>query len=253
MNFGLQLYTTRQLGALQTQLALASATGFNRVETVGFQGHTPEAAAALLRHHGMSVASCHFDWQEFEQQFEPIQRFLTLTGSRVAVMPWLAPHERPTDSAGWCALRDVLGAWAEQLAAQQVTLAYHNHDFDLQGGLGHSGLDVLLSHPLIHWQVDVGWVVAAGESLSAWIGAYRQKIVSIHAKDVLPEAGRGDARWRDLGEGCVNWSALWAQLKGTSCTDAFVEHDNTPDHLRTLRMGHRMLSALTKPQVEVSA
>jgi sugar phosphate isomerase/epimerase len=64
--------------------------------------------------------------------------------------------------------------------------------------------------------------------------------LSVHAKDVDPTE-QGDERWRDLGDGVVDWPAVLAALGQTDCTDLFVEHDETSDHYRTLETGRRFL------------
>ncbi|MCG7520005.1 sugar phosphate isomerase/epimerase [Ruegeria sp. Ofav3-42] len=242
MRVSAQLYTVRKAGDLETQLALVGDCGFTDIETIGFHGSSPMKVAQLAQQAGLTVRSAHFDWIEFETRFEEIVDLLQLLGCPVAVMPWLAPEERPNTSEGWVRMARQLSEWAAGLSHHGVRLAYHNHDFDLLGRTGETPLDIILSHQNLHWQPDLGWLVLTDPNPVELLRRYSDKIVSVHAKDVDPSGGQGDERWRNLGHGVVNWASVLDVLAASNCSDLFVEHDETPNALRTLRTGHKFLS-----------
>ncbi|NVO56343.1 sugar phosphate isomerase/epimerase [Rhodobacteraceae bacterium B1Z28] len=241
MRISAQLYTVRQCGDLSDQLRLAAACGFTDVETTGLHELSAQQMADIVRQSGLQVRSAHFDWEEFEGRFSEIIEVLNLLKCQVAVMPWLAPDARPDTAKGWLAMSGQLSEWADQLATMGIKLAYHNHDFDLVGYPGETPLDLILAQGNIYWQPDIGWLVAAGLDPTDLIQRYAECILSIHAKDIDP-TGQGDERWRDVGDGVVDWEAVLRALARTGCADLFVEHDETPDHWRTLRTGRRFLS-----------
>ena len=241
MRVSAQLYTVRHCGGLSDQLQLAAACGFADVETTGLHDLTPREMAGIVRHSGLHVRSAHFDWAEFETRFPEIIEVLGLLGCQDAVMPWLAPAERPGSATGWVAVSDQLSDWADHLAQHGIRLAYHNHDFDLAGPPGEMPLDLILAPGNIWWQPDIGWLIAAGLNPATMIAHHANRIRSVHAKDIWPQ-DQGDARWRDLGEGVVDWPATLRALAQTPCTDLFVEHDETSDHRRTLRTGRSFLT-----------
>lgn len=241
MRVSAQLYTVRQCGGLRDQLQLAAACGYGDVETTGLHKLSAPEMVKIVRQSGMTLRSAHFDWEEFEGRFSEIIEVLNLLECPVAVMPWLAPGVRPDTVRGWMAVSGRLSEWSDRLAQHGVKLAFHNHDFDLVGYPDQTPLDMILAQGNVFWQPDIGWLVAAGLDPAYLIRRYSGQILSIHAKDVDPTK-RGDARWQDVGDGVVNWETVLRALANTNCTDLFVEHDETPDHRRTLEVGHRFLT-----------
>ncbi|WP_170361745.1 sugar phosphate isomerase/epimerase family protein [Ruegeria arenilitoris] len=249
MRIAAQLYTVRQLGGLAAQLDLILACGFADVETVGFHDLSPKHMALQVAQSGLTVRSAHFDWEEFETRFDDILTLLDLLNCPVAVMPWLAPQARPGTVAGWQDVADQLSAWAARLAGQGVRLAYHNHDFDLVGPVGETPLDLILAHDTLHWQPDIGWLAVSVPDPAEVLQRYAGRIVSVHAKDAEPASGQGDDRWRNLGQGVVDWPRLLRILNDSPCSDLFVEHDETPDHAETLRTGRKFLMGQMSSEV----
>ena len=241
MRISAQLYTVRQVGDLVAQLDLVRACGFADIETIGFHDLPVEAMAKQVEGSGLKVRSAHFDWEEFEARFNDILDLLRHLECQVAVMPWLTPEARPDTSRGWMDVSGQLADWADRLARHEVRLAYHNHDFDLTGRPGETPLDMILAQDNLYWQPDIGWLAVSLPDPVGLLQQYSSLIVSVHAKDVDPSAGQGDARWRNPGQGVVDWPRVLCVLKRSPCTDLFVEHDETRDHSETLLTGRRFL------------
>ncbi|MBO9475222.1 sugar phosphate isomerase/epimerase [Shimia sp. R10_1] len=249
MRVSAQLYTVRDVGTLQHQLTTARGCGYRDIETIGFHDLSPHRLAAQVRQSGLTLRSAHFDWADFEERLDDIVSLTVLLDCKTVVMPWLAPEQRPTTAEGWQLLADQMAIWADRLAALDIRFAYHNHDFDLQGDFGSTPLDQILSHSGVYWQPDIGWLAVAVADPLAWITRYADKIVSVHAKDVDPQGGVGDARWRDIGQGVVDWPSVLNALSNTPCRDLFVEHDAPSEPARSLATGRRVLSHLLAESV----
>ncbi len=248
MRISAQLYTVRNRGDLGDQLQLAAACGYADVETTGLHDLTAPQMARTVAQSGLRVRSAHFDWEEFEGRLPEIQDLLERLECPVAVMPWLAPEARPDTAEGWKAVSGQLSHWATHLSGSGVRLAYHNHDFDLLGYPSQTPLEMILETGNVFWQPDIGWLGAAYLDPVEMIGRYADRVVSVHAKDVDPSQ-KGDARWRDLGQGDIDWSAVVDALDRTTCSDLFVEHDDSPSPATTLTTGRRFLSDLLKGRI----
>jgi len=232
-----QLYTLRAQGGLADQLRLVRACGFSGVELVGFHDLTPQQVVAALAEQGVRARSVHFEWDAFETGLDEIIAYLTLLECPVAVMPWLEPQMRPASLEDWNEAADQLQRWSDELAAHDIRLAYHNHEFELTGDAGQLPMDVILSRPGLCWQPDIGWLVAAHPDPGSLLRKYADRIVSAHLKDTGPAL----RDWRDLGEGRVDWTDVLRLLEDSSCADLIVEHDNPTDPRRTLETGLRFL------------
>ncbi len=241
MRIAAQLYTVRQIGGLASQLDLVSACGFTDIETIGFHDLTPQDMVRRVERSGLNVRSAHFDWEEFETRFDEILDLLRLLRCRVAVMPWLTPEARPDTSEGWMDVSGQLADWGAQLAEHDIHLAYHNHDYDLTELSDETPLDLILAQENLYWQPDIGWLAVSQKDPTRLLQRYADRIVSVHAKDAEPSAGQGDERWRNLGQGVVDWPRVLHILESSPCTDLFVEHDETTKHAETLQTGHRFL------------
>ncbi|WP_165590762.1 sugar phosphate isomerase/epimerase family protein [Ruegeria denitrificans] len=229
------------------QLNLVRACGFTDVETIGFHDLPLLHLTQQVAQSGLTVRSAHFDWEEFESRFDDILTLLDLLNCRIAVMPWLVPKARPVTIAGWQAVAGQLSCWAARLAGYGVRLAYHNHDFDLAGRVGETPLDLILAHEAMYWQPDIGWLAVSTPDPTALLQRYAGRIISVHAKDAAQ--GQGDDRWRNLGQGIVDWPHVLRILGESPCSDLFVEHDETLDHVETLRTGREYLMTQMSSEV----
>ncbi|WP_170763924.1 sugar phosphate isomerase/epimerase family protein [Ruegeria lacuscaerulensis] len=191
---------------------------------------------------GLNVRSAHFDWEEYEDRFDDIVYLLSLLKCPVAVMPWLTPEARPDTTEGWTDVSGRLAGWAAQLADHDICFTYHNHDFDLEGHPGETPLDLILAQDALHWQPDIGWLAVSVPNPTDLLQRYSGRIVSIHAKDADPSAGHGDERWRNPGQGVVDWPRVLSVLENSPCADLFIEHDETQNHSETLLTGRGFLT-----------
>ena len=87
--------------------------------------------------------------------------------------------------------------------------------------------------PGLKWEMDVAWLIRAGEDPLAWIAAQGHRLVAAHIKDIAA-TGRNlrEDGWADVGHGTVDWKKLMDALKAVGCKNFILEHDNPADHKR---------------------
>lgn len=241
-----QIYSIRESGDLDQQLALIRASGFDHVETVALHGLSPADFAAKLAAHGLKPSSMHVALTTLEDaaQRADIIEGCRLSGCGLVVMPWLPMGERPATAAGWQALGRRLVAISEALAAHGLQLAYHNHEWELLDYEGSTALEWIFSVATpaqLKWEADLGWVRRAGADPLAWATRFADRLVAVHAKDIAPPATAvAEDGWTTLGRGIVGWGELLPALKPR--VDLFVfEHDKPVDFAATLRDSHAFL------------
>jgi sugar phosphate isomerase/epimerase len=232
MKLSVQIYSIRNAGDFDTQLALLRKVGFDWVESVALHGLAPAEFAAKLEQHGLKLSSMHAGLALVEQQRDMLIQACKLTGCPLVVMPFLPYGERPRSAAGWRAMGERLGAVGREFNAAGIRFGYHNHDFEFLVYEGRPALDWLFGSAdaaALGWQADMGWVSRAGADPLVWGERLGPRILAVHAKDIAAEGqARNEDGWAALGQGVVAWPALFTLLR--KYTDLFVfEHDNPSD------------------------
>lgn len=240
-----QLYCSRNFPPLADTLKMLSDAGFKEVEAYGGLFDDLDGLKAGIAANGLHISTSHIglDMMEDEPQkaIEIIQDF----GMRAVFIPYLMPDDRPTDAAGWTAFGERLARVALPFIAAGIPVGWHNHDFELVvTETGEMPLDLMMTAaPDLTLELDLGWVVRAGQDPVAWINKYAGRIAAAHIKDVAPAGENTDEDgWADVGHGTMDWAAIHAALKAAGVTHYVVEHDNPKDHKR---FATRSLATLT--------
>jgi sugar phosphate isomerase/epimerase len=244
MKISLQIYSIRDAGDFDAQLALARRCGYTWVETVATHGLAPQAFADKVAAHGLKVSSMHTALALLESDLELVVAACRATGCALVVMPWLPMGERPATGEGWRAIGRRLAAIGDRLREHGLPLAYHNHDWEFLSYEGRTALEWIFSEATpeqLRWEADLGWVCRAGADPWHWLERYADRLVCVHAKDIAPPGTAvAEDGWTTLGRGIVPWAALLAHLK-TRVDLVVFEHDQPVDFEPTLRDSHAFL------------
>jgi sugar phosphate isomerase/epimerase len=239
----LQLYSVRAVGDFPARLALAKACGYSHVETEVTYGLSAEEFSVELQEHGIKLASMHVEMQDLRLRMPLLLDALKRCACTNLVMPWLEEDERPQDLAGWLALARELNQFAQSLAQQGIQLAYHNHAFEFDRlNNAQTILSFLFEHaPQLKWQADVAWVYRAGEDGQAWLDCYRERLCSVHVKDLaVTGSNPTENDWANLGEGRIAWPDILCSLQNqVHCY--IVEHDQPNDAKNMAQIGYAYL------------
>lgn len=239
LSVGLQLYTLREQLAqdFDGTLDAVAASGITEVELAGEYGGLDGAGLrAALSERGLRATAAHIGGAAWEDDTEGQVAFLHGVGVTRAVYPWFKG-----EGAQWTALAEQLEALAQQLAAEGISLSYHNHDHELSGTVeGQPILDMLLTRaPSLGLELDTAWVYAAGKDPVSYLRRYADRTALVHLKDLRRE----NAGWRtvELGAGEVPLTAVvQAVPQGAS---VFYEQDQA-DGLASLRSSLAYLKTL---------
>jgi sugar phosphate isomerase/epimerase len=128
---------------------------------------------------------------------------------------------------------EVLNGFGEACAAQGIRLAYHNHDFEFAPIGGVVPYDVLLERcdaDLVKFEMDLFWAAKAGADTPAYFRAWPGRFPMCHVKD-MTAAGEMVA----VGDGRIDFAALFDAGATGGLEHYFVEHDNPEDPLASIR------------------
>jgi len=247
----LQLYSAREFGPMEDQLAIIARNGFTHVETFGPFHDDPAASKHMFAAHGLEVESAHIELDALLGDAGKAVEIVEALGAKYAIAPYLDEEARPSDAAGWRALGEKLRRAAEVCAPHGVRVAWHNHDFEFRA-LPDGSLPIthLLGETML-WEADLAWVARAGSDPAAWIERYRGRIAAVHVKDIAPAGQNADEDgWADVGTGTLPWAKLWA-LAAECGVELFVaEHDHPKSFERFARVSAASMRAYARGEAQ---
>lgn len=244
-----QIHSVRAIDGLARQLDAIAAAGYQYVELVGT--HLDHAADTLaqLDARGLKPSSSHVGITALRERFDAVMTACAALGITQLFMPSVPVEERDSGAVYWSALGRELGRFSRWAGEYGIGLGYHNHDWEFRQKEGAvTALELLFDGAAdspLSWQVDLAWLVRAGADPKAWLLRYRDRIVSVHAKD-LARAGEklDEDGWADVGSGTLDWSDLWRAARDAGARLLVAEHDKPNDPERFLRASHAFLSGL---------
>lgn len=240
-----QMYTLRDYGTLDEQLGAVQAAGVTAVETVGMQDTDAETLKSLLDKHGITAISTHAQLADLRSDVDAVVAFNKAIGNNVIVVPYLPEEERPTDAAGWVTLGEELAGLNEKLKAEGMTLAYHNHDFEMAQFDGRTALEIMMeaAGEDVMAELDLAWVARGGLDPVEYLGRFDDRVFAVHAKDNAPEGEAEDERgFKALGQGTLDWATILPAADAAGVDWYIIEHDQPLDAAAVVKTGAEFLT-----------
>lgn len=202
MNYGLQLFSVRDLTEKDLDLALKKVAeiGYKTVEFAGFFGHSAEDVKAMMDNYGLTVSGTHSGLGDLDNDFAGTVKYHQTIGNKNYIIPgapWQTKEELDDTIAK-------LNKYQPMLAAEGITLGYHNHDGEFKpnkdGIIAHTEMENRTS---VQFEIDTYWAYVAGKDPIEVITRLKDRVPVIHLKDGLAD-GHGFA----LGEGTAPVAAV---------------------------------------------
>jgi sugar phosphate isomerase/epimerase len=239
---GLQLYTLGDAPYrdLDGTLRSVAGIGYRTVESVGYMKRTAADFRAALDRAGLACPSAHVPLQPdatggptLAGDVGKLAADMHRLGVKYVVVPIFAvpprlggPREGEDGTAflsraggemtadDWRRLAARLNEKGTALQREGLALAYHNHNVEFARHGSKTAYDLLLENtePGVVWfQMDVGWVAAAGIDPIRLLRAHRGRFRLMHVKDiqsgtVANNAFRMDPA--DVGSGTLDWKRI---------------------------------------------
>lgn len=253
---GVQLYTLGpDLDAdFEGMLAALARIGYRSVETAGDYGRTPAELRAAFDRAGLSCTSAHIqpgaggNGVSFAEP-DALARAMHAIGVTDVVLPIpLFPADfRPPAGADagdgfrlsgkamraddWRRTAEFLNAKARALAPHGLRVGYHNHNFEFAPlDDGRTGFDILLGEtdPAVSFELDAGWVAAAGRDPVAVLKAHPGRFTQMHVKDIKAST-RPNVEVRqdptEVGSGVIDWKAILPAAWAAGVRHFYVEQE----------------------------
>jgi sugar phosphate isomerase/epimerase len=243
-HIGLQLYTVRDLmkADMPGTLARVAAIGYKEVEFAGYFGRTPREVHELLERNHLSSPSSHVPLDSL-QNWQKTLDDAKVVGHKWVTIPWI-PEEKRGTLDGWKSFAAQFNRAAAQAKSSGLRFAYHNHDFEFKPIDGVKPFDILLSETdpkLVDFEMDLYWVKFAGGDPLDYFNRFPHRFPLVHVKD---SAGPPDNKMVDVGQGKIDFRAIFAQSEKAGIKRYIVEHDQPADPIATIRNSYNYLHAL---------
>jgi sugar phosphate isomerase/epimerase len=222
---GLQMYTVRNEAAKDFVgvVKQVAAMGYEGIESSPPPNMTPHEYRKLLDDLNLKTPGAHASLDALEQDLNASVDLTKAIGGSFITVSYMPESRRP-DANGWKRAAEAMTKVGEKLAAQGVTLCYHNHSFEFQTFDGKYGLDIFYEHSdprYVKAQLDTYWIRHGGADPAAYIRKLKGRAPLIHLKDW----DKTDGSFAEVGEGTLDWKAIFDAAEEGGAVWYIVEQD----------------------------
>jgi|SRR5690554_5165107 len=224
-DIGIQLYTVRKemvadpTGTLK-QLA---ALGIKEIESASdrtkgaYYGLQPKEMKQICKDLGMTLRSGHVS---LNSQWQQTMDNAAESGQEYLICSSLPSRGQTVDN--YKKVSDMFNKAGEECKKLNIKFGYHNHGEEFQEESGQVLFDVLLNNTdpkLVHMEMDIGWVVAAGKDPVQYFKDFSGRFPLWHLKDM------NGGTSTEFGKGSLDVVNLLKNRKLSGLKYFFVEQE----------------------------
>ena len=212
MEYGIQMYSLRDATEKDLKAALAAVAemGYKHVEFAGFFGNSAEDVRSWLDEFGLRASGTHTGAAALTEEnlADTIAYHKTIGCSRIII-----PGHDLSTAAKIDEFVELVNKVQPILAAEGITLGYHNHSHEFvpnaDGQIIHTELE---QRTEMFFQIDTFWAWNAGLDPVATLERLAHRVPVIHIKDGIAAAEpAGHADGKPLGAGAAPIAAVRAK------------------------------------------
>jgi sugar phosphate isomerase/epimerase len=276
---GLQLYTVGDAARadIDATLGKVARIGYKAIELAGYHGQTVAALLAARNKHGVKFTSIHVgaasrpgepgldgDIPRLAAELHslgitdvamPMFAFPARFGGQKegeGFLPYLQRVAAGLTREDWLATAALLNDRGAKLRREGLRFSYHNHNPELAPVAGTTGLDILLSNTSaedVAFELDVGWVAAAGADPVTLLQTHGRRFQLMHVKDIRATTKPNFALSQDpteVGSGRLDWARILPAAFKAGVRKFYVEQEPpfTMDRFDAIAKSYTYLSAL---------
>ena len=207
MKLGVQLYSLRSIIQNNVDEIFESikSFGFDGVELAGFYGLSAIQLKEKLDFHGLEVISTHESIERLSKNIDQVIKDYQVLGSKHIVIPYTTMNDQISYQKMLPVIKEVVKA----LTKHNFVVHYHNHanefaSFDDAYLIEHLLKDI----PEIKLELDVYWATFAKIDVLSFIDKYKDRIVIIHAKDMM--ISDQGPHFTSVGSGIIDFKEIYS-------------------------------------------
>ena len=243
-NAGIQLYTFRKemMDDPRGTLKQLAALGIKQIESANSsKGHYYGLSAKEMKQAcadlGMTLRSGHV---ALDNKWDKTMNEAAESGQEYLICSSL-PSQGQT-VANYKRTADAFNKAGEECRKLNIKFGYHNHDTEFQQENGQVLYDVLLNNTdpaLVHMELDLGWVVAAGKNPMDYFKNFSGRFPLWHLKDMKGGSST------EFGKGNLDIVNLLKNRKQSGMKYFFVEQEEyTSTPLESMKQNMEYLEKL---------
>jgi len=229
-NFGIQLWSVRNDLAKDPKEVLKqlASYGYKQIESFEggkgiFWGMSNTEFKSYMDELGMKIIASHCD---INKDFEKKAADAAAIGMKYLICPYKGP-QKAIDA--FKKFADEFNQKGEICKKNGIRFAYHNHDYSFVTMNGEMGQDVMMKNTdagLVDFELDMYWVVAAGQDIETWLKKYPKRFRLCHVKDRKKDAPLTE---KDasvvVGTGSINYPKILKTAKKQGMEYYIVEQE----------------------------
>lgn len=208
--FGLQLWTVKEDMARDAKdtLKKVASYGYKQIESFEgksgmFWGMSNKDFSKYLDGLGTRIISSHCN---ISTDFEKKAAEAAEIGMKYLICPYKGPQKSIDQFKKFA---DEFNKAGEICKKNGIRFAYHNHDYSFKPVDGQLPQEVMMNNTdkdLVDFEMDIYWVVAAGESPEAWFKKHPNRFRLCHVKDYAKTANGHESV--QLGKGTIDFHSI---------------------------------------------
>ena len=213
---GLQLYSVRDLlpKDFDGTLRKVAAAGYTEVEAAGYYDRTAAQFRKAMDDAGLRCTSTHHAMGQLRPHLDEYIEYGHNLGLTYFVCP--SPTRKDPQAKGplnlddWRWVAGELNRIGEKVKAAGMTFGYHNHgpEFGVENGVVFYDELLRLTDPkFVTFEMDCGWVFAAGRSPAELIAKSPERFQLLHVKD-MEHTADGKLHSAVLGHGKMDYAPI---------------------------------------------
>lgn len=228
--YGLQLYTLRDDMPKDPKGTLRKIADMGYTQIEGYEGDMglfwgmePQEFKDYLDEVGLTMVSTHCNINE---NFEIKAQQAASIGIEYLICPYIGAQD---GKAGWQKVVDTFNARGKTCADNGLRFAYHNHaySFDEVDGIVPQAFMMDNTDDTVDYEMDIYWVVTAGEDPITWLNKYPKKWTLCHVKDRKKGSSPEDTEASvNLGMGSIDFPKIMAVAQEQGMEYYILEQEN---------------------------
>ena len=245
MPIGLELYSVRDLlpKDFDGTLAQVHSAGYTVAEAAGFFNRSAADFRAAMDKAGIRCISAHYTLSLLQTQLDSLLEYAHALGLSYMICSSSGGTHRDPAAKGpdtlddWRWRADEFNRIGEKTKAAGITFGVHNHipEFAVfDGTIVYDELLRLTDPKLVAFEMDAGWVIAAGYNPIDYLKQSPERFPLMHVKEVL-RGPDGKFHAKTVGRGMLDYRPILSAATGLK--QYFIEQEEFEmDPMQELRI-----------------